>query len=199
MGCHASAGDLPDPGSEPASLHWQVGHLTTIATWEAPYFNHIAALSSSVCFSLLIFLHSHELVNYQRKNEYFLKSIQDIFCQNNLAEVIYICSKHILNIIFNWNIESVPLYYKNIYEFLLEFCQPLLMTTCECLRRWMVIWWDRGKEGFFFWERGCFVKDSGRSDHTRLRLRKPSSPCCVDTLNPWRWPKIKRWSWNDQD
>ena len=123
MGCHASAGDLPDPGSEPASLHWQVGHLTTIATWEAPYFNHIAALSSSVCFSLLIFLHSHELVNYQRKNEYFLKSIQDIFCQNNLAEVIYICSKHILNIIFNWNIESVPLYYKNIYEFLLEFCR----------------------------------------------------------------------------
>ena len=94
-------GDLPDPGSEPASLHWHVGHLTTTATWEAPYFNHIAALSSSVCFSLLIFLHSYELVNHPRKNEYFLKSIQDIFCQNNLAEVIYICSTHILNIIFN--------------------------------------------------------------------------------------------------
>ena len=50
-------GDLPDPGVEPASLHWQVGHLTTSSTWEARYFNHISALSSSVCFFLLIFLH----------------------------------------------------------------------------------------------------------------------------------------------
>ena len=113
---------LPDPGIKLASLHWQLGHLATSATWVAPYFNHIASLSSSVCFSLLIFLHSYESVNYQRKNEYFLKSIQDKFCQNSLAEVTYICSTHILNIIFNWKIESIPLYYKNIYKFLLEFC-----------------------------------------------------------------------------
>lgn len=36
----------------------------------------------------------------------------------------------------------------------------------------------QAKKAFFFffsWEKGYFVKDSGRSDHTHLRLCKPSS------------------------
>ena len=40
-------------------------------------------------------------------------------------------------------------------------CQPLLMTTCECLRRWMGIWWDRGKEGFFSGEGGILSRIVG--------------------------------------
>ena len=28
-------GDLPDPGIEPESLHWQTGFFTASATWEA--------------------------------------------------------------------------------------------------------------------------------------------------------------------
>ena len=75
-------------------------------------------------------------------------------------KLITFCPLFLLCLLHLW---FICLYFSFSYSLALGYflewfrwgsCQPLLMTTCECLRRWERVWWERGREGFFSEEGG---------------------------------------------